>query len=226
MFDFYFPSSLFSMNNFPIAIFAAGLAVFFKKSVPFYFVIGLLFGPWSLIFLVLSAVFLRSGESPKSAPYDRTSRATPETRGAQTLTARRQVEASQAREGAERERIRGLLQEMRSRESQKRGDSGETSTRLLSAAARALGKEAELEALMKPPASGRKSETSPRSAAQTASSGTRDERAARRASDAEARARSRRESHERRHSKMPASGLSPNDPNFLRGYQPKNNRIP
>ena len=54
------------------------------------------------------------------------------------------------------------------------------------------------------------------------------EAATRRAAEADRRAAERARSADRRRAppKTPPAGLSPNDPNFLRGYRPKNNRIP
>ena len=54
------------------------------------------------------------------------------------------------------------------------------------------------------------------------------ESATRRAAEADRRAAERARMTERRRAptKAPPAGLSPNDPNFLRGYRPKNNRIP
>lgn len=234
--NFDFPADLLTSNNLPVAIFAAVIAVFVKRSAIFYFILAMLFGPLALLVLFASAFFLSASKpgTVDQAARDRLTRATPETRGAQTVSDRRRAKDAQSREQGERERIRGLLQEMRKHEANK--GSGEASTGFLTGVARVLGKEAELDALMKPPASGRR-EASGASAARESSPArgvsraserapTAEERASRRAAEAEARARSRRESHERRHSKMPSSGLSPDDPNFLRGYRPKNNRIP
>ncbi len=54
------------------------------------------------------------------------------------------------------------------------------------------------------------------------------EAATRRTAEADRRAAERARSADRRRAppKTPPAGLSPNDPNFLRGYRPKNNRIP
>lgn len=174
-----------------IAAVVAGGGLFARAS---FFGLGIVLGPMAIL-LAIGFKLLFGGAGAKTG----------------------EAGAPRRKDSAEQARLRGLLEQMRSKEAaQKRIGSEDTAKRLVGGIVKALGGEKDREVLNRPPASGK------RGGAEL----TREERAARRTSDAEARSRSRRESHERRHAKMPSSGLSPDDPEFLRGYRPKTNRIP
>lgn len=219
--------------NMGAAVICVVVASFLGKNRLIFFVLGLLFGPLALAILIGSSILgkIFGGFLRREEGSDAVTRATPETRGSAPRS---------RREEEERERIRGLIQGARDRKSAATSAAtGDSMMSVMGGLARSLGKEEELRKILErasQPQSGSTRPGPPRTAAK-GSGGlpsrarreepeTRVEREARRSKEAAAETRARDESHRRRHSKMPASGLSPDDPEFLRGYRPKNNRIP
>ncbi len=210
------------VENIGPAVLCAVAASFLGLSRALFFVLGLIFGPVAFVLLIGGFIFSKIMKRGAAERSDAVTRATPQTRGSESNL-------------NERQRIQALLQRVRDREeARKSGADPEGALGgLLGGAARLAGKEKELqEALEKAsrtrPDGGSSGIPSTRSAgrAQTASHQNRDERATQRRAEADARTKARQASHHARHSKMPSAGLSPDDPNFLRGYRPKNNRIP
>ncbi|MDD2867979.1 hypothetical protein [Neomegalonema sp.] len=235
--EFINPASVIPMaaGNIGPAVICAVAAGFLGLSRILFFILGMIFGPLAFGLLIGGFIFSKMLGGGSSAPgrSDAVTRATPQTRG-QTPGATRAPQG-QGREQTERQKIQALLQGLRERERAQKSGSGPEAALggVLGGMARLAGKEKELKEALEQ-ASRTRPETdsagvpSTRSAgrAQTASHQTRDERAAQRRAEADARTKARQASHHARHSKMPSAGLSPDDPNFLRGYRPKNNRIP